>query len=338
MHHQRPHPDIPRPATHPTGGRRRVLQTVSLLPLLGLFGACSPQRPLILAGHPWPGYEPIFLARTLGHLPPNLTLLEVPTVQASIDAVRKGEADGAMLTMDEVLKLRDGGVPLQIVLVFDVSKGADVLLAKRGINGLAGLKGQRIGTEPSALGSLMLTMALEKAGLNPDQVRVSRILFEKHEAAWTRGDIDALVTYEPVAARLKKAGAQQLLSTREMPDTIFDVLAIRPETLSSHGDVVRATLSGHFRALTYLRQNPWDAAYKTVAHLGVSAEEMIASLRGLELPDLIGNQRYLSAQDGDLLRVTNKLSTIMLQAGIIRRPVDIRGLYSSDYLPAGAAS
>lgn len=313
---------------------RRSLLGAALLPLLGALPACTPARPLVLAGHPWPGYEPIFLARTLGYLPPNVTLLEAPTVQASIDAVRKGEADGAMLTLDEILLLRDQGVPLQIVLVFDVSKGADVLLARAPLQGLPTLQGQRIGAEDSALGSLMLAMVLEKAGLRSDQVRVIRIVYEQHEAAWARGDIDALVTYEPVATRLKKAGARQLLSTREMPDTIFDVLAVRPEALQSHGDVLRATLAGHFRALNYLRQNPWDAAYKVVQHLGVSAEEMIASLRGLELPDLIGNQRYLSAQDGDLLRVVNKLSTIMLQAGVTRQPVDVRQLYSGAYLPA----
>lgn len=322
-------------ATRLAIGRRRAMLATALL--LSPLAACTPRRPLILAGHPWPGYEPMFLARTLGYLPAELVLQEAQTVHASIEAIKTGEADGAMLTMDEVLQLRDDGVPLQIVLVFDVSKGADVLLAQPRIGQLAALKGQRIGAEDSALGSLMLAMALDKAGLTPDQVRVKRIVYEDHEAAWTRGEVDALVTYEPVATRLKKAGAQQLLSTREMPDTIFDVLAVRPEVLKSHGDVLRATLEGHFRALTYLRQNPWDAAYKTVPHLGVSAEEMIASLRGLELPDLIGNQRYLSVQDGDLTRVARRLSAIMLQAGVIKRAVDTDQLYSGAYLPAGAS-
>jgi hypothetical protein len=67
--------------------------------------------------------------------------------------------------------------------------------------------------------------------------------------------------------------------------------------------------------------------------LGVSAEEMIASLRGLELPDLVGNQRYLSSSSGELLRVAQKLSPIMQQAGLIAAPVDTRQLFSSAYLP-----
>ena len=316
--------------------RRRALLSAALLPLLGPLAACTPRRPLILAGHPWPGYEPMFLARTLGYLPEGLTLMEAPTLQASIEAVKTGKADGAMLTLDEILQLRDHGVPLQIVLVFDVSKGADVLLSRAHIEQLPAIKGLRVGAEDSALGSLMLAMVLEKAGLRHDEVLIRRIPYEEHEAAWARGEIDALVTYEPVAARLKKAGARQLLSTREMPDTIFDVLAVRPEALASHAATMRAALDGHFRALSYLRQNPWDAAYKTVPHLGVSAEEMMASLRGLELPDLIGNQRYLSAQDGDLLRVARKLSTILLQAAVIGKPVDTYQLYSGAYLPAAS--
>jgi NitT/TauT family transport system substrate-binding protein len=278
----------------------------------------------------------MFLARSLGYAPKDLSLLEAPTVQASIDAVKNGSADGAMLTLDEILLLRDEGVPLQIVLVFDVSKGADVLLARPTLNRLADLKGRRIGAEDSALGSLMLAMVLEKAGLRLEDVQVQRIVYDEHEAAWSRGGLDALVTYEPVATRLKKSGARQLLSTREMPDTIFDVLAVHRGALETHGHILRASLEGHFKALNYLRQNPWDAAYQTAQHLGVSAEEMIASLRGLELPDLIGNQRYLSAQEGDLQRITGKLSAIMLQAGIIRQPVDARLLYSGAYLPAPA--
>lgn len=303
------------------------------LPCLLPLSACRPTRPLVLSGHPWPGYESMFLAHTLGYMPEDLRLHEALTVQASIDAVKQGRADGAMLTLDEILMLRDQGVPLQVVLVFDVSKGADVLLARPALQRLADLKGRRIGAEDSALGSLMLSMVLEKAGLQAQDVQVQRILFEEQEAAWSRGGIDALVTYEPVATRLKKGGARQLLSTREMPDTIFDVLAVHPAALESHGHILRTAIAGYFKALGYMRQNPWDAAYQTAPRLNVTAEEMIGSLRGLELPDLIGNQRYLSAQDGDLQRVTKKLSSIMLQAGIIRQPVDARMLYSSAYLP-----
>lgn len=312
--------------------RRSGLFAAACLPLLPITG-CGPQTPLVVAGHPWPGYEPMFLARSLGYLPPQLRLLETPTLHASLQALKDGRVDGAMLTLDEVLQLRDRGLTLQIVLVFDVSKGADMLLVQPRIAALGQLRGQRIGIEDSALGALMLAMVLERAGLGLQDIRRVHIAYEDHEAAWARGDLDALVSYEPVAGRLKARGARQLLSTRDLPDTIFDVLAVRPEAAQNHAATLRASLVAYFQALSYLRQNPWDAAYRAAPHLGVSAEEMIASLRGLEFPDLVGNQRYLSGQDSQLLRATDKLSAIMLQAGLIKRPVDTHGLYSAAHLP-----
>lgn len=317
--------------------RRSAVIAAGLFPLWWCLDGCAPSKPLVLAGHPWPGYEPMFLGRSLGLMPSGLTLLETPTVHASINAVRQGHADGGMFTLNEVLLLREQQVPLEIMLVFDVSKGADVLLARPGIHSLPALQGKRIGVEEGALGSLMLSMVLEKAGLTMRDIKPVKVTYEAHETAWKRGELDAVITYEPIAGRLKMHGARQLLSSRELPDTIFDVLAMRPEVARAHEATLRATLDGHFQALTYMRQNPWDSAYRIAPRLGVSAEELVDSLRGLELPDLVGNQRYLSKSGGHLESVARRLSPIMEQAGLIQAPVNTEGLYSSAYLPRGDA-
>jgi hypothetical protein len=60
---------------------------------------------------------------------------------------------------------------------------------------------------------------------------------------------------------------------------------------------------------------------------------MIASLRGLELPDLVGNQRLLADSQGGIVQVTQKLSPIMQQARQIGAPVNTRQLFTSAYLP-----
>jgi NitT/TauT family transport system substrate-binding protein len=238
-----------------------------------------------------------------------------------------------MLTLDELLRLRDQGLALEIVLVFDVSRGADMLLARPGVRTLAALRQRRIGVEDTALGTLLLTLVLERAGLRREDVVVHRIAYERHEAAWLGNEVDALITYEPVAGRLGAHGARQLLSSRQLPDTIFDVLAVRSDVLGRHGETLREGLAAYFKALDYLRQNPWDAAYRVAPRLQVSAEGMIESLRGLELPDRIGNLRYLAGADSPLLQAALRLSPIMQQAGLLSRPVDTRQLLTSAYLP-----
>jgi len=303
---------------------------------LGVGGAllgCSRPAPFRIAGHPWPGYEPLFFAETQKLLPQQVTLLHFPTIKASIDALREGKTEGAMLTLDEVLALQVQGMDLQVILVMDVSKGADAIVAKKEFQTVSQLRGKRIGVEPSTLGELMQTMILDKAGLKHTEVKTVKIAYEEQEAAFMKGELDALISYDPVTSRLVAAGANKLLSTRDLPVSIFDVLAVRTEIAKNHTDTLQKTLRGHFQALEQLRRNPWDTAYRMVPHAGVSAEDLIASFRGLELPDLVANTSYLNSKNDHLTKVVAKLSQIMVATGTIPRPADAKHLFTDAYLP-----
>ena len=314
--------------------RRRC---VLLLGVLGpwLSGGCSPPAPLRLVGHPWPGHEPFFLAQQLGHLPsqPLLHLQETATLQESLQRLRESRADGALLPLSDVLQLREEGLKLQVVLVLDVSRGADMLLMLAGQRGLSALRGQRIGVEHSSQGTLMLQLALEQAGLQAGDVQIERLPYEQHEQAWERRDIQALVTHEPVAGRLLARGAHAALHTRQLPDTLFHVLAVRSDMLPVHGDTLRTALAGYFQALDYQRRNPWDAAYRMAPRLRISAEALLEAMRGLEQPDRLGNQRYLADTDSALQRIVLQLGPLMQRAGLLRQPVSLLDLDSGDYLP-----
>lgn len=330
-----PHPMLPArgPGRSPASAGRRAVLASALAPVLGTLGACTSEQPLTLAGHPWPGYEPLFLAGNLGLLPDGLRLHETTGVSQTRAAMRQGEVSGVMLTMDEVLQMRDQGIDLEIVLVFDVSRGADMLIARESVRSLASLKGRRLGVEEGALGAIMLSLVLQKAGLQRRDVILKIIPFEEQEAAWKRKDVDALITYEPVGGRLLQQDARQLLSTRHLPDTIFDVLAVERQAALRHEAHLRACLIAYFHALDYMRQNPWDAAYRQAPRLKVSAQEMIDSLRGLQQPDLLGNRRYLTAENSPMLHAARALSPVLQEAGLIQRPVRTHDLISSDYLP-----
>ncbi len=312
-----------------TSRRSLVLGTLALLGL----AACSKPVPLRIAGHPWPGYETLFYAHAQQWLPPGVVLQSNATMKESIDGLKAGTVDAAMLTLDEALALRDKGVALEIVLVFDVSRGADALVVRPGIATLQQLRRRSIGLEHSALGELMLTMVLEKAGLTLRDVQPVYIAYEEQEAAFLNNRIDALISYEPVVGRLMGQGAQRLISTRELPDSVFDVLAVRTDAARARADTLRATLQGHFKALEQLRSNPWDTAYRMAPHAGISAEELVESLRGMELPDLVANRSYLNQKNGHLATVSHKLSNIMVQSGAMVSPVQPDGLFTDDYLP-----
>lgn len=315
--------------------RRCLLCWVLAVAGLFLVGGCGgPTRPLTIASHVWPGYELMFLADHEGWLDTrDLRLLKTGSATDSLTMLTRGDADGAALTLDEVLRLRANGIPLQVVLVFDESAGGDALLVRPAIKSLADLAGRRIGVETSALGSVMLGRILEAAGLDRDAVTIVNTEIDDHLDAWQNSRLDAIVTYEPVLSRLLAMGAVRLFDSRQTPGMILDVLAVKPDVAANHDSALRALIAGHFRALDHLNSNPQDAVYRLAGRLGLDGPEVLAVMRGLELPDLDANRAYF-ADDGNLLRESAQhLSDRMHAAGLLTTKDSLVGLADGAYLP-----
>jgi NitT/TauT family transport system substrate-binding protein len=127
-----------------------------------LLSGCHPHVPMRVTAHPWVGYEPMFLARQHGWLDTRLVrLVETPSASDSLHLLGHGLVEAAALTLDEVLRARALGLPLVVPMVFDVSAGADGVLARQPVQP-AELAGARIGVEQSAVGALMLAALLEQ--------------------------------------------------------------------------------------------------------------------------------------------------------------------------------
>lgn len=300
---------------------------------VGGLAACDPGQPLRIASEKWCGYQFMFLAQQEGWLPKTgLELRETGFASDSVAALKQGQVDGAALTLNEVLLLRDQGMPLSVVTVFDFSAGADVVLAKPEISRLADLKGQRIGVEATSLGVVMLSKVLEAAGLQRSDVTVIN-MDEDHLATWNSTPLDAVLTYEPSLSQLQKQGLVNIYDSRKLPLVIVDVLAVRTEAAERHAEALRTLIVGHFRALTQWRNNPIDTAYRLSARLGVKADEVKGVFKGLDLPDAAYNRKYLTAPAVELTQSVQAITRILTQEGLLKRPVNLDGLFVADYLP-----
>ncbi len=312
--------------------RRTMLGGLAVAGFLPLLGGCQ-NTPLRIAAHSWPGYELLYLARQEGWLAPDQAqLIETGSASQSLQALRKGAAEGAALTLDELLSARASGMPLTAVLVFDVSAGADLVMARPGINSIKQLHGARIGVEQTALGALVLQMTLQAAGINRSQVTVINLPVDQHLAAWQTERLDAAITYEPYAARLQAKGARQIYSSRQMPGMIMDVLAVRTDRLQGRGGQVRAVTAAHFQALQHLQQNPDDASHRMAGRMKLTPEQVRDSFRGLELPTFEANLQYLDGNEPRLLNAARTVSRLMLESGLLKQPDPLTDLFSGRYL------
>lgn len=257
------------------------------------IAACDRQ-PLIVGIHPWIGYEPLYLAQEFGWLPETVQLRSGESASDSLMGLQTGELDAAALTLDEVFRLRGQGIDMIVIAVLNVSAGADVVMVKPEITMLNKLAGRRIAVELSSVSELMLLKTLKQAGLRREDVKLVDLPpVSSQLQAWQAGEIDAAVTYEPTASLLERLGAVRLFDTRQLPDLIFDVLAVRQDRIPGHETSLRALTAAHFQGLKHLRSNRHDALYRIAARQRIRFEEAQRALAGVTLPNEQGNRLYL---------------------------------------------
>jgi len=310
-------------------------RTVLALANVAVLGGCAPPQPPLRVGTiVFPGYELVFLARAMGWLQPDLVrLIELQNSSDSVRALAAGKLEAALLTMDEMMSARAGGIDLRAVMVLDTSEGADQVLARPGIT-LANLAGRRIAAEDNSVGALMIASLLEKAGLRADQVVKVSITQARAAEVYKKGLADVVVTAEPWVSQIKAQGGRTIFDSSLVPDRILDVLAVRADALSTHGEAIYHLVAMQFKALTLLREHPEQAAPHLAPRLQIAPDQVVASFEGLKLPDAAQNQTMLRP-GGSLALSLPRLQTILLDAKLLSKPVDTGTLLDDRFVRRG---
>jgi len=307
---------------------------VLLLTALLLLG-CSENKPnpLRLGTNVWLGYEPLFLARSLGYLKnDNVRLVEFMSASEVMRAFTNQSLDAAALTLDEALLLLEQGIDITVVLVHDISHGADVILSKPNIKAMPSLMGKRIGVESRALGAYTLARALKLHHLALEDVEIVQLEVNEHEKAYKEDHIDAVVTFEPVRTRLLNAGAHELFSSREIPGEIVDVLVVCNCVLKQQQGNIRKLIDGWFKALDYLESSPEDAIQRMTARLKMSPDQIFDGFSGLSLPNRDENVRLITGSNPTLLSTAQHLQKTMLANKLLKKNVPVDRLFQASPL------
>ncbi len=309
----------------------RITSLLTLILAIFLITACGqPDQVSMRVGtNVWPGYEPLYLAREMGEYDHKVVrLVEMPNTSAVIQAYRNGILDAAACTLDEALMLAQDRPDFSILLIMDYSHGGDVILARPPINSLKKIRGKRVGFENTALGSYVISRALEIAGLDSSEITVVPVVADEHERAYDEQRVDVVVTFEPVRTRLLVKGAKQIFDSRSIPKEIVDILIVRNSFLEAHPEPVRQLLNGWFAALDVISRTP-DKAYGIIARrLAITKQETKESYAGLLLPDLAENKAMLFGNPPPLQAIAKRLAEKMTEANILKKEGDLERLFA----------
>jgi NitT/TauT family transport system substrate-binding protein len=294
--------------------------------LLPLISACERQskQPLRIASSPWPGYEPLYLAKEIGYLTPNKAkLFELPSSDITLESFRNNSADMATLTLDETMDLMESGIKLRILMALDVSNGADAVMAKPYIKKLSDLKGKRIAILNIPLGVYMLSRTLDAAGLTRKDVTVIPVAESKHEEMYRLGKADAFITFDPFKTALAKRGAHVLFDSSMIPNEIFDLMLVREEVFQARREDACDIARQWMRTLQYMRQSPDAAAASIAKRLGVTPQEYLAMVEGIKTPTLQENLALLGDKEPTILSAVKRLDAAKMDKSRLERHLDI---------------
>jgi NitT/TauT family transport system substrate-binding protein len=239
----------------------------------------------------------------------------------------------AALTLDEVVLLEESDIPVEIILVLDISEGADVIMAKPELKNMQGLIGAKIAVESTAVGAYTLSRALEVHNIKIDQVSLVNVENSSHKDAYTNDIADAVVTYEPVRTQLLNAGAIEVFNSTEIPGEIVDVLVAHKDVVSSHSDELFDISQGWFKALKQIKDEPVDSYRFIASRMKVTTREAKESYYGLSLPSLMENKKLLTGPQAPLEQSFSLLTKHMKRTGLIRQSTMPKIVLNPKFLP-----
>ena len=296
-----------------------------MLPLIGCTR--EPETALRIGTNVWIGSEPLYLARELGRLDPAaVQLVEYQSASEVLRAFRNQAIDGMVISLDELFGLAVDGLQPRIILVVDVSHGADVVVGRRGMRTMQDLKGKSVAVESGALGAFVLSRALALNGMQAGDVNVVHLESNEQPSAFEKGQVDGAVTFDPYRAQFLRAGAKTLFDSTQIPGEIVDLLAVRASVLEKRPKAIQSLLTGWFGAIDYMKSDPKDAARRMGIRQQTSGEQFLEAQKGLHVPSREENLAMLGGATPQLAVTGRRLMALMLEAKLLRSGLEIEGV------------
>lgn len=302
------------------------LTIFTILALLSLFG-CSKDEPLKVAQHDWIGYQFSLLAQREKPQEFNdFRIIKTLSASETIEKLKNQEIAAGYLTLDEVLSTRDQGVPLSVVLITNISAGADVVIGRQEINSKADIINKTIAYESNALGKLLLISFLKHYGLTEEDIQHYHMPYHQHDFAFNNNEVDFIVTYYPQAATiLDKQNGVEVFSSLDIPNTIVDVLAVNNEMVSPYSQTSCNLTKAHVFGVKQYYENPNDTEFRLASLLNISHPVVLSSIAKITIPSLLANKQLLSS-DGNIETITKNLQLLMQNEKMIDKNQNIESI------------
>lgn len=301
----------------------------------------APDSPIVLGYSNWVGWLPWAVADAEDLFEANGANVELKwfdSALASVEAMVAGQLDANSQTLNETVTFAPNAVNGQtIVLINDNSAGNDKIIAAEGINSVSDLKGKQVAVEEGIVGDFLLSLALEKNGLTRDDVEIVNMETGAASAAFSAGQLDAVVAWIPFTeTALKRNGSQEILSSQDFPGAIPDLLVVSQTLAAERPDQVQAIVNTWFDTLEFIKQNPDRANQIMAERAGVTVEEIQQFQSGVKFFSPKDNLTAFSSGEGiqHLPYASEEIAEFVVNAGFLTAKPSLNNVLDSRFVEA----
>jgi NitT/TauT family transport system substrate-binding protein len=294
-----------------------------------------------LAHSTWVGYGPLYIAKEKGffdkyNIKPELTVIEDESQYAG--ALFANQIQGLGNVLDREVIHFAKGTPETFVLAMDESSGGDGIIAKKEITGIEGLKGATVGLDKSSTSYFFFLTVLQKYGLKESDVKIQEMGAGDAGAAFVAGKLDAAVSWEPwLTNASQREGGHVLVSSRDFPHTIVDVITMRQDFVKSNPEAVTGLTKAWFDSIDYYRNNHDEGNAIMAKALGLKKEEIADMVKGVSFIGKNENIAFFDKKsENSIFKLSETASSFWKEKGIIDKDLEVDKLISDNFVKEAA--
>jgi NitT/TauT family transport system substrate-binding protein len=315
------------------------------MPVLLLCVACSHPNTAQTSAQPrlqigvdlWAGYYPALLAEQLGFFRDEQVAVDISipedTDQLLVDFAA-GSLDGIGVAAGDTINIVEAHSDAHIVLISDVSDGADEVLALPPINTVEDLRGKAVGTNMGGFGEVLIRHMLDEHDVPPAAVKVLNVDAAQAVERLTSGELAAVHTWEPYASQARAAGAKVLYTSHDADGLVMDGFMFAGETLRSRPLAVRRFLRAWFRAEEHWLAHPKEDTELLTVRLAATPGSI--NLTGIHLFSLAEEHQVFERgpSNRSARHVLQQYVDYFLSRGTLSAAPDLDQLLDAQFLPA----
>lgn len=302
-------------------------------------------EPIKMGYSSWAGWWPWAIAEKEGLFEANganVELIWFDGYLSSMEALAAGQLDANCQTLNDTISFAADAVNGEVaVLVNDNSAGNDKIIVSEGIDSVEDLQGKTIALEEGVVGDFLLTLSLEEAGLSREDVQIKNLETGAAATAFAAGQVDAFAGWVPFwETALERDGSKELVSSKEFPGAIPDLLVVSQTLIDEQPDQVQALVDTWFDILAFMDENPERANEIMAERASISSEEFDKYLEGTKIFTLEENLEAFSPGDTmeHMPHAAEVMADFMVQVGFIPEAPDLDAVLDDQFVQAYAES